>query len=103
VNYDVILSGPITRSPDYRVKFALAANRARFRWPGKRIWNPAMLKADQEYRWYMRQCLDAILGAPEKAVLVMLEGWRESPGARVEWELARGLGMQVVEDEEGDK
>ena len=103
MNYDVILSGPITKSPDYRVKFALAANRARFRWPGKRIWNPALLKGGMEYRWYMRQSLETILGAPDGAALVLLDGWRESPGARAECELARGLGMQVVEDEEGDK
>jgi len=100
VNYDVILTGPITKSPDYRVKFALATNRSRLRWPGKRIWNPALLKGGMEWRWYMRQCLEVILGAPEKAVLVMLEGWRESPGALAEWNLARGLGLSVVEDEE---
>ena len=98
--YDVILSGAISGDANYRAVFALATNRARNRWPGRRIWNPALLPQGREYRWYLRECLDVILDAPEKATVVMLEGWERSPGAVAERALALAIGLEVVEERE---
>jgi len=95
--YDVILSGPISREPGYRAAFAMASHAARQRWPGKRIWNPAILPQGREYRFYMRLCLDVVLDAPPDAVVVMLPMWQLSPGAVAERALALALGLKVEE------
>ena len=98
--YDVILSGAISGDAGYRAVFAMATNRARHRWPGRRIWNPALLPQGREYRWYLRECLEVILDAPQKATVVMLEGWERSPGAVAERALAVAIGLEVVEERE---
>lgn len=95
--YDLVLSGPISDARNYRAAFAVAANWARQRWPQRRIWNPALLPPDRDYRWYMRICCEVLLEAPQKSVVVMLPMWELSPGAVAERALARALGFNVVE------
>lgn len=90
--YDVLLSGPISGVPEYKLRFAQASVRVRAGRPGVRIWNPAVLPDDREYGWYMRQCLDAVF---DSALVVMLPGWENSPGAVAERALALALGIPV--------
>jgi hypothetical protein len=95
--YGVILSGRISGDAGYRTAFALAEYHGRCRWPGRKVWNPALLPQGREYRWYLRQCLDVVLWAPETAVVLMLDGWERSPGAVAERALALAIGLEVVE------
>lgn len=97
MEWDVILSGPITGRPEYKREFAQAVVKVHAVMRGVKIWNPAELPAGREYRWYMVQCTEAILkGAKDGCVLVTLEGWQDSPGARAEVALAESVGMRVV-------
>lgn len=99
MNYDIILSGPITGVPDYVQRFAIACCSVRhevYRATGKlpSVWNPAELDAGRTNEWYMRQCVDAIFDSPN-ATMVMLPDWHVSKGAREEHALALCLGMKV--------
>jgi hypothetical protein len=95
--YDVILSGKITGDAEYRLKFAQAVVKVKTVFPCANVWNPAALPDDREYRWYIRQCLRAIMDdAGPTCVLVLMKGWNRSPGAVAEWAVARCLGMPVV-------
>jgi hypothetical protein len=98
--YGVILSGAISDTLAYRARFAEAAHEARKRWPGRKVWNPALLPPDRDERWYMRQCLQAILDAPQDATVVMLPMWELSAGAIAERAVALKLGLEVVELDE---
>jgi hypothetical protein len=94
--YDVILSGKITGDDEYRQKFAKAYAGVRARRPGVRVWNPATLPDDREYRWYVRTCLDVIMNeAAPGCVLRLLPGWNRSLGAVAEWAVARCLGIKI--------
>jgi len=64
------------------------------------VWNPALLPPDRDERWYMRQCLQAILDAPQDATVVMLPMWELSAGAIAERAVALKLGLEVVELDE---
>lgn len=101
MEYDVILSGPITGVKEYRAIFAQAVVTVREKRHGARVWNPATLPDGMEYRWYMRQCLRAIMDEARPAcVLVQLKGWNRSLGSVAEWVVARCLGMKCVRLEE---
>lgn len=96
--YKVILSGVITGREKYREEFAAALVAARLRWHGAKVWNPAELPPDREYRWYMRMCCGVILNeTDEQTVCVRIRGWHRSLGAVAEWALCRCLGISVVD------
>lgn len=78
------LSGPISGDPDYKEKFLGAEDYLRA-WKGHTVLNPAVLPEGLPYEDYMRIDL-AMLHAAEG--IVMLRGWKKSPGARKEFELA---------------
>lgn len=46
------------------------------------------------WEWYMRRTLQMMLDCDE---IVLLPGWRDSKGARIERDLAEKLGMPVSE------
>jgi hypothetical protein len=88
------LSGPMTGLPDYnRPAFNRAAEYLRKQ--GHVVWNPAE-EFDSEYilprKVYMRRDIEALLKCES---IVMLDGWQNSAGARLELEIARELEMNV--------
>jgi len=104
--YDIILSGPINGTTDYKERFAVTlvkqlAKRRTFTAEGAprpiNIWNPAELGEGRDYEWYMWQCLDAIRHSP-RCTLVRMKGWHCSLGAVAEWALCRCLGRTIVDE-----
>ncbi len=88
------LSGPMTGLPDYnRPAFNRAAEFLRKQ--GHTVWNPAE-EFDSEYilprKIYMRRDIEALLKCD---AVVMLEGWQNSAGARLEFEIAKELEMDI--------
>lgn len=87
----VYLSGPMTGLPDYNYP-AFNAEAARLRAIGYVVENPAENPEQDSWRTYMRAALVQLLRCES---LAMLPGWERSRGARIEYDLARDLGMSV--------
>jgi len=94
------LAGPMSGIPNHNYP---AFNAAAFdlRGRGFHVVSPAELHADFEtnpkpYEDYLRADLIALLGT---AAVVVLPGWEQSNGARLEVTVARALGMLVWEYE----
>lgn len=91
------LSGPIT-DPDAaqmaRNKQAFVDAATALRARGLTVVSPVELCPEdgKPWEWYMRRCIRAMMDCDR---LVMLPGWRESLGARLEHDLACRLSMPV--------
>lgn len=88
------LSGPMTGLVDYnRPAFNEAAKYLRSQ--GFTVWNPAE-EFDPSHIYprkvYMRRDIEALLKCES---IVMLHGWQNSAGARLELEIARELEMNI--------
>lgn len=79
------LSGPISGDPNYKAKFD-AAESYLSTWKGHTVLNPAMLPVGlKKYDDYMAIGYE-MLGAADG--IVMLTGWKKSPGAKAELRVA---------------
>ena len=87
----VYIAGKITGDPYYRAKFAQAERALTA--AGHIVLNPAVLPEGMGKADYMRICL-AMLDSAD--AIGLLHGWGNSPGARIEYELARYNGKQVI-------
>lgn len=86
------LSGPISGDPDYKEKFD-AADSYLSTWKEHVVLNPAVLPFGlKRYSDYMDVGM-AMLKTAEG--IVMLHGWKSSPGAREELKAAIERGMKV--------
>lgn len=89
----IYISGPMTGHPD--LNFPLFADVAlALRLAGFDVVNPAELKHQPDDDWVacMRRDIAALV---ECDSIVMLPGWQNSRGARLELKVARELGMRV--------
>jgi hypothetical protein len=92
----VYLSGPITGLPDLnRLAFELAAIDLRHK--GYRVINPheACIGLPPSSTWldYMRVDIKALVMCD---AIYMLPGWWKSRGARIEWVIAKMLGIKRI-------
>jgi hypothetical protein len=90
----IYLSGPMTGYPDFNYPaFRKAANI--FRAQGLEVFDPSeCFDGDQTLskETYMREDITAVLKA---TLVVTLDGWEESSGARLEVEVAKAIGVPV--------
>ena len=91
----IYLSGPMTGLPDYNYP-AFNAMAAQLRRHGFTVVNPAELNADRPdgavWSDYLRRDIAALMGCTH---IVLLPGWKNSRGARIEVSLAGDLGMSI--------
>lgn len=102
-NKRVFLSGPMSDREDYHVAdFALAHHRIKALAPIE-VYDPAIeylrSRCDQSHEGWMRECIRRLMNAGngyQYDVLVQLPGWESSEGARLEADVAKATGIQVV-------
>ena len=91
----VYLSGKITGDSNYRQKFNTMAEELLSY--GYVVFNPAVLPDGFEYSDYM--ALDLLILSKCDAI-ILLRDWKKSPGARLEYEEAKRLGLQVLTEDD---
>lgn len=88
----VYISGPMTGLPGYNYQAFLEAE-TKLRAQGYEVENPARNEPQDCWLDYMRQ---AVAQLAECDAVHLLPGWKDSRGAQVEYQLARGLGLWVM-------
>jgi hypothetical protein len=93
----VYIAGPMTGLPDFNIP---AFNRMAERLcaHGFVVYNPGEINGDcpgQAWEWYMKRALGMMVKAD---IIMRLEGWENSHGAKLESELATQLGMPCIDE-----
>lgn len=92
---NIYVSGPMSGIPGHNYP-AFNAMAKRLRAVGLTVINPAELPEPEEEKpwdWYLRRDITELVKC---ARIVFLDGWTQSRGARLEHQVARGLGLQLV-------
>lgn len=89
----IYLAGRIRGVEGYAAIFAAAANKLRIE--GYSVFNPAACNMDDgRPLWQiMRHLLPQLC---ESQAIAMIPGWWRSGGARIEWLLAKYIGLKVI-------
>lgn len=97
----IYIAGPMTGLPNFNYP-AFNACAARLRARGLQVENPAETPPSACASWvgWMRLTLAQLLRCD---AVHMLPGWQLSRGARIEHDLARGLGLHVTYESEAEQ
>lgn len=88
----IYIAGKIRNAPNYHAKFAQAADQLRAQ--GHRVFNPAAANLESEP---LPKIMSYVLGQLcESEAIAMIPGWWRSGGARIEWMLAKYLGIRII-------
>ena len=89
----IYISGKITDNPNYKADFEAAELALKI--AGFQPVNPAEEHLPDGATWadYMRHDIKLLCDCD---AIYMLNGWRESAGAKIEHKLARDLGMEII-------
>lgn len=94
----VYISGKITGTPDYLIRFEQAAKKLAKR--GYEVVNPALvclpLPTTFTHNQYMDVCMAALKACD---AIYMLSGWEKSHGAKAECEWAMFNGLKIMSEE----
>lgn len=91
MNNVLYIAGPITDVPDYKGRFAAAADYAHA--AGWQPINPAALPSGMTESAYMDICCAFVRNCD---AVLMLDGWRNSVGAHIEHDLAFKCGKRIM-------
>ena len=92
----VYLSGKITGMPIEEARTIFTAAELALRLKGYEVINPLSLDHGHNGDWinYMVVDLEALMRHAD--AIYMLDGWGESRGARIEYAIAREMGLKVM-------
>ena len=96
----IYISGKITDNPNYKADFEAAELALKI--AGFQPVNPAKEHLPDGAAWadYMRQDIKLLCDCD---AIYMLNGWRESAGAKIEHKLAWDLGIEIIYEYENKK
>ncbi len=96
----VYIAGPMTGLPDNNYP-AFNEMAAMLRGCGFEVRNPAENRLPEGSTWadFMRAGIEQLLTCD---TVVLLAGWSKSKGAKLECQIAEGLGLQIVSHESAD-
>lgn len=94
----IYIAGQISGTTDYHERFAAAAEKLRAQ--GFSVFNPAA--ANQEGRALKDIMAHLLPVLCECDTIALLPGWEESGGARVEYSLAKYLGLRIIWAHDGE-
>ena len=94
-NKATYIAGPITGIKDFNFPAFFAMEESLKNSGLETILNPASNKKDPNTTSWKEFMIDAIDMVMRSEQVVFLEGWEKSKGARVEMELAKGLGLGI--------
>lgn len=92
----IYISGKITGNDNYMCDFMNAELEIKKDFPDVKIVNPINTTGCNSWAEYMRKDLLLLL---ECDTIYMLKGWRRSKGAKLEYKIARALGMNIIFEE----
>ena len=92
----VYISGSITKDPDYRAHFARTEEKLRRQ--RLYVFNPAKFDPDPNKTWidYMRHDIRVLVNCE---AIYLLKGWRKSKGARLDYRIAKALGLIIMREQ----
>ena len=91
----VYISGKITGNYNYVCDFMNAELKIKEAFPDATIVNPINTTGCNSWVEYMRKDLSQLLNCN---TIYMIKGWRRSKGAKLEYKIARALGMKIIYD-----
>lgn len=91
----IYLSGKITNCENYKQRFDSVAKKVSELAGKETIFNPAEINLGKDATWidYMKIDVKVLLGC---STIVMLDGWEQSRGALLEWNIARALNLKII-------
>lgn len=94
----IYVAGPMTGLPDFNFP-AFHSMSARLRELGFIVLSPAEHNHGfgKPWQFYMREALSLLLKCDS---VIMLEGWNNSKGAKLEWHIAQALQMKIRHESE---
>jgi len=92
----IYISGPISGTDDYVERFKAA--EAKILAAGQTTVNPASVTGSFDYRTYINRGLARLA---ECDAIYLMEGWRNSKGARLEQRYAETVGLMEYEETYG--
>lgn len=93
----IYISGPITGHPIERVRAMFAEAEKVITAKGFEAVNPLNISeydADKEWERYMADDIYELLKCD---AITMLPGWKASKGARIEYAIAKEIGIRIIE------
>lgn len=95
-DFDIYIAGPMTGRPLFNHP-AFNAAEAKYAALGYRVFNPAKngLPPESPWREHMRVDIAALLRSRS---VVLLDGWKDSRGANIEYDIAAALGAPLISD-----
>ena len=100
----VFISGPMSGIEHYNAPEFARAHAICREQGAVRVFDPTwewMNETGEEntHEWYMRRCINALTNGTFD-VLLQLDGWEDSEGARLEHDVAQACGIEVIELDE---
>lgn len=92
----IYLSGPMTGLPEWNYP-AFNEAAAYLRAKGYEVFNPAEIFGGETHlprEVYMKEDIRALLNCD---TVMMLQGWQDSEGAKLEFQIAKQIGLPVLE------
>jgi hypothetical protein len=95
------LSGAITGVKDYKKHFRKAHDLVRQWLPDRAIFDPSLsFNGSDQHRWDTFMRFD-IINLCRSSTIILLPNWKNSKGCNIELNLARDLGLQIYQIDDG--